>query len=66
MAAHAHLIGSTSMVSRQARRSAKTGSVAQRAIGVVVDRVGKFRPACHRGHGVADLAGLITAAGMVG
>ena len=55
MAAHAHLIASTRMVSWQARRSAKTGSMARPAIGVVVDRVRKFRPACHRGHGVADL-----------
>ena len=55
MAAHAHLIGSTSMVSRQARRSAKTGFMARRAIDVVVERVQKFRRTCRRRGGTTHL-----------
>ena len=43
MAAHAHLIDPTSMVSRQARRSAKSGFMVRRAIDVVVERVRKSR-----------------------
>ena len=53
------------MVSRQAWRSAKSGSMARGAIGVVVDPVWKVRPVCHRGHGVADLAGVINPASVV-